>query len=752
DKGAEIIGFPIEEVLGENIWKKFPFLVDSDFYRACHQAVEGNSFSQLDVYYPQMDRWVACRFHPHSEGLSIYFHDITQQKKTYQALEENQLNYELIVESVPGAVIQYQIFPTGKDKLLFMSNKAEALWEVTKEEAYQDANSLWSTVLEEDILELQQTGAHSAQTLEIWNYQWRIKTASGKMKWLKGKGLPQRQEDGSTIWDIIIIDISDLITTSQALKEHQNKLAQLAREHKRILDSISQGLVVFRDELIFDFCNESSERMLQVRDEDIRGRHLLDVFPSVQNTIFETSFKAAFEEKKSQSFEAYLEEIGDWYLVNVYPNPDEAKISVYFQRITAQKKAKDELLKYKAMLDRTELLTNTGSWEWELETGKVIWSKELFNIFQMDPNQEPPDFQNHGQILSREELEKIQTAASETVARKTPYRIEVDIIRHNDQKIRHCLSIGYPRLDTQGNVTHIFGAIQDITDQKDAEKEILKYKDMLDRTELLTNTGSWEWDVETDQVIWSKELFHIFQIDPHQGAPDFKAQKEIYRPEELLKLQEAVNNALLQKQPYRLELTIIRKKDRELRHCLTIGYPRIDEQGNVKQLFGAFQDITEQKKAEEKLRVESRRLNDVLKGTNVGTWEWNVQTGKMVFNERWATILGYTLEELSPVSIDTWERFIHPRDLGKSNNLLEKHFSGELDYYEFEAQMRHKAGHWIWILDRGKVIEWEKDGKPLFMSGTRQEITERKNAELELILKQNELEQLLLQATDQNKR
>lgn len=130
-----------------------------------------------------------------------------------------------------------------------------------------------------------------------------------------------------------------------------------------------------------------------------------------------------------------------------------------------------------------------------------------------------------------------------------------------------------------------------------------------------------------------------------------------------------------------------------------------------------------------KLQTQSTRLASIIDGTNVGTWEWNVQTGEVVFNDRWAEIIGYRLEELDPASIETWMKYAHPDDLEQSSKLLHKHFSGELPYYECEARMQHKDGHWIWVLDRGKVATWTNDGQPLWMFGTHQEITERKLAE-----------------------
>lgn len=139
---------------------------------------------------------------------------------------------------------------------------------------------------------------------------------------------------------------------------------------------------------------------------------------------------------------------------------------------------------------------------------------------------------------------------------------------------------------------------------------------------------------------------------------------------------------------------------------------------------------------EKSLADERRRISYILEGTNVGTWEWNVQTGEANFNARWAEIVGYALEEINTNTIDTWTKLAHPDDLIISGELLERNYSGELDYYECEVRMCHKNGSWIWVLDRGKISTWTDDGKPLLMSGTHQDITERKR--MESALRQSE--------------
>jgi PAS domain S-box-containing protein len=129
------------------------------------------------------------------------------------------------------------------------------------------------------------------------------------------------------------------------------------------------------------------------------------------------------------------------------------------------------------------------------------------------------------------------------------------------------------------------------------------------------------------------------------------------------------------------------------------------------------------------LRESEEKLKLAIEGSGVGLWDWRVQSGEMVINDRWAQILGYTVQELSPVTIDTWTSLTHPDDLQKYQELLQKHFSGESADFACESRMKHKDGHWVWVLDRGMVTERDKTGQPLRMTGTHLNIAERKSAE-----------------------
>ncbi|WLD57851.1 PAS domain S-box protein [Salinispirillum sp. LH 10-3-1] len=146
-------------------------------------------------------------------------------------------------------------------------------------------------------------------------------------------------------------------------------------------------------------------------------------------------------------------------------------------------------------------------------------------------------------------------------------------------------------------------------------------------------------------------------------------------------------------------------------------------------LFFLLNSSQKRHEAQDRFTKNEERLQAILDGTHIGTWEWNVRTGETTFNERWAQIIGYTLQELEPVNIDTWMSLAHPGDLEASGQQLQQHFSGEIPFYDIRCRMKHKHGHWVWVHDRGRVMTWTDDGKPLMMFGTHSDVTKEVSAQ-----------------------
>lgn len=137
----------------------------------------------------------------------------------------------------------------------------------------------------------------------------------------------------------------------------------------------------------------------------------------------------------------------------------------------------------------------------------------------------------------------------------------------------------------------------------------------------------------------------------------------------------------------------------------------------------------------------------VIDASKAAMWYWNLRTNELTINDRWAEMVGYSKEELSPISIDTWNKLAHPDDLEKSSQELDKLFHDEIDFYRVEVRMKHKEGHFVWILDSGRIVERDQEGKPLIAAGTHIDITEYK----EIQRKCQENEQFLTEIIENTK-
>jgi PAS domain S-box-containing protein len=152
----------------------------------------------------------------------------------------------------------------------------------------------------------------------------------------------------------------------------------------------------------------------------------------------------------------------------------------------------------------------------------------------------------------------------------------------------------------------------------------------------------------------------------------------------------------------------------------------IDHLQQSNQSLGVRQEDLDQ--AEKTLKEREERLQLVLEGADLGLWDENFQTGDAFYDDRWAEMLGYKLEEIEP-RIYTWENLVHPQDLPRVIKNFNEHSQGLMPYSETEVRLLSKTGEWKWILSRGKIVERNSDGSPLRAVGTHLDISERKKAE-----------------------
>ena len=262
--------------------------------------------------------------------------------------------------------------------------------------------------------------------------------------------------------------------------------------------------------------------------------------------------------------------------------------------------------------------------------------------------------------------------------------------------------------------------------RKQAEELLRSEHIMLARTEGIAHIGSWGWNIATDTVNWSDELFRIFQRDPREGAPSFAEHPAFYHPDDMARLRQAVKAAVADGTPYKLELRAIRK-DGETRVCVARGVAKLGLDGRPVRLFGSLQDVTELKREEEELRKSEENFRLSLDDSPLGVRIVTMEGETLYANQATLKIYGYArIEELKRTPIK--ERYT-PESYAEFKTRKEKRERGEVGPSEYEISIVRKNGEVRHIQVFRKEIWW--NGARQFQV-IYQDITDRKRVEMEL--------------------
>jgi PAS domain S-box-containing protein len=313
-------------------------------------------------------------------------------------------------------------------------------------------------------------------------------------------------------------------------------------------------------------------------------------------------------------------------------------------------------------------------------------------------------------------------------------------LRHQDGSYRWFYDYTRPVYDEQGKPSLIYGYLLDQTQLIESKNQAEQAQQRLELALESADTGLWVWDMLSNEIDWSDQAYTQLGYAPQAFSVSLAVFEPMIHPQDLAPMFAEIARQMQAHHGFVVEF---RAKNADGAWIWLQGRGRVtrtDAQGKPIQMMGTHLNIQAQKRAQDAIAQSQQRLQNIIWGTGVGTWEWNVQSGETLFNARWAELVGYDLAELQPSTIETWLAFIHPDDMALSEQRLQAHFVGETDHYEAEVRMRHKAGHWIWVLDRGKVVSRNEAGEPLWMAGTHQDITERKQSEMALQQAKNELE------------
>jgi PAS domain S-box-containing protein len=292
-----------------------------------------------------------------------------------------------------------------------------------------------------------------------------------------------------------------------------------------------------------------------------------------------------------------------------------------------------DLQENKARLEQAQRVAHVGYWEWNLETGEVVWSDETYRIFGFKPQERPMDFATVRGMVHPEDREALYSGVDvELDAGVHPvadFRIvtpsgEVRTVHAITSKLWSTLP-GDPDNGAPGRAHNLFGTVQDITELKRAEQarhalsqDLQESRAWLEEAQRVAHLGYWVWDLETNRVIWSEETYRIFGLAPRDGPFDIAIVGEMFHPDDRAAVFRTAEEAIRSGTRADCEHRLIRP-DGETRFVHSLGDLKKDSAGRT-QMFGTTQDITDRKLAEQALRRNQFYLSEGERLAHMGSW------------------------------------------------------------------------------------------------------------------------------------
>jgi len=381
-------------------------------------------------------------------------------------------------------------------------------------------------------------------------------------------------------------------------------------------------------------------------------------------------------------------------------------------------------------------LAKLGIWERNLVTGDIYWNKVMKEIYEVSDDFRPDLDKSLSFYVDAERMATTMDRAIETGKEESSkFRIFTAKAKLKWVKVRIQANF------ENGICNSLFGTLEDVTEKENMqsilEEREKRFFQAFDHAPigmaLLSLKGEW-------LKVNSTLCFLLGYEEPEFSQ--FNIQ-ELAHTEDLDHVVAAMEKLLAsESSSFNLELRLFHKNGTSVWVMLSQSLVRGQYQDAL-YFIAHIKDISESRKHTEILLRERLRLDNIIKATGVGTWEWDLKTDQLLSNHRTAKLLGYDPHELKIDYMRDWQLLIHPDDRENNLLMLQDCFQRKTKFYCCECRMQHKDREYIWMEIRGKVIEWSETGEPMFMLGTcaniheRKSMVERQNKAIRIISEQN---------------
>ncbi len=495
-------------------------------------------------------------------------------------------------------------------------------------------------------------------------------------------------------------------------------------------------------------CNDGFERLIGAKEKEIIGKKDDDFFDEPLANLFRQSDRAAIVKRTSvkNEDEVTFADDGRQVTLETVKTPfyaDDGRLIGVLgvgRDITKQKQATSKLLNHKLLMNEMGRIAKIGAWEFNPKMGKGTWTDEVAQIYDLDPN-ENASVEIGMSFFHGKNRTRLEAAIHSAMEEGKAYDLELEMV--SAKGVHKWVRTQGRAIVADGRVVQVYGSFQDITERKQTEEELRYHQLLTDEIGRIAKIGGFELDPATEKTTITKEMARILGFPPDLKT-DVEMGLNLFPGENRIKLEAAVRAAAAEGKVYDLELEMISAKG-EHKWVHTRGVPKMVD-GRVVQVIGSVQDITERKRIEEKLRYHKLLMDEIGRIAKIGGWENNPYTGEGTWTDEVARIHDLTPED--EVSVAIGLRFFDDENLARIEAAMRTAVEEGKDW-DLELEIISAKGVRKWVHSRG--VPKIENGKVVQLYGSFQDITERKQTELELARFRNHLETLVDERTAQLK-
>jgi len=292
------------------------------------------------------------------------------------------------------------------------------------------------------------------------------------------------------------------------------------------------------------------------------------------------------------------------------------------------------------------------------------------------------------------------------------------------QEIKYFDLVAVPLFDNDNELVQIVKTVVDVTEKIILQKKRQQAEDSLNEAQHIAQVGSWELDLQSNELLWSDEIFQIFEIDSKKFGASYSDFLNAIHPDDRVLVDEAYTKSLKNKQPYEITHRLL-MKDGRIKCVHERCQTDFNDKGEPLRSFGTVQDITERIQIKQELLNSEEHYRQLIESTTAIPWEFDPQTLCFTYvGPQAEKVLGYSVEDW--YKNEFWEQHIHPDDKDYAVNFCRESISrGE--HWSFEYRMISSDGRKIWLHDDVKVIK--ENNKVIRLQGFMFDVTERRHTE-----------------------